>query len=68
LRESHTEKLVVASERAHAMIPAISLNALVELVVREKIHELGKDKTPGVHRLLLLSVKRRNYGRKPHAN
>ena len=49
LGECHAEELVPAREADHLVIAFVSLDAFSELVRGDKIHQLGKDRFPGIH-------------------
>jgi hypothetical protein len=49
LREPHDQELLVGGERAHPMIAAVAANALVEFVLGQFVHQLGKHRSAFVH-------------------
>jgi len=49
LGECHAEILVPAREDDHLVIAAVSIDAFSELVCGDKVHQLGKDRFPGIH-------------------
>jgi hypothetical protein len=49
LSERHRKELIQAGERLNFVIAAVSVDALVEFVLREKIQNLGKDGSAGIH-------------------
>ena len=49
LGECHAEELVPAREADHFVIAVVSLDAFSELVCGDKVHQLGKDRFPGIH-------------------
>jgi hypothetical protein len=53
LRKSHGQILIAAGEASMVRISAIALDALLELVGRQMIQELGEDGLSGIHPSLL---------------
>jgi len=49
LGECHAEVLVPAREADHLVIAVVSIDAFSELVCWDKVHQLGKDRSPGIH-------------------
>lgn len=49
LSECHAEVLVPAGKADHLVIAVVSIDAFSELVCGNKVHQLGKDRFPGIH-------------------
>jgi len=49
LGECHAEVLVPAGKADHLVIAVVSIDAFSELVCGDKVHQLGKDRFPGIH-------------------
>jgi len=49
LGKCHTEILVPAGEADYLVIAVVSIDAFSELVCGDKVHQLGKDRFPGIH-------------------
>jgi hypothetical protein len=49
LGECHAEVLVPAGKADHLVIAVVSLDAFSEFVCGDKVHQLGKDRFPGIH-------------------
>jgi hypothetical protein len=50
LGKGHAKKLVQAGEVFHIAIAGVSINALVKLTHREKVHQLGEYESSCIHR------------------
>jgi len=53
LSKCHTEKLIEAGELPDTVIALVLQDAPVEIALRQRIHELGEEILPGVHRQVL---------------
>jgi hypothetical protein len=51
LSEGHAEVLVPAGKADHLVIAVVSIDAFSEFVCGDKVHQLGKDRFPGIHAL-----------------
>ena len=51
LGECHAEVLVPAGKADHLVIAVVSIDAFSELVCGDKVHQLGKNRFPGIHAL-----------------
>ena len=51
LSEGHAEILVPAGKADHLVIAVVSIDTFSELVCGDKVHQLGKDRFPGIHAL-----------------
>ena len=51
LGECHAEVLVPTGKADHLVIAVVSIDAFSELVCGDKVHQLGKDRFPGIHAL-----------------
>lgn len=51
LGEGHAEVLVPAGKADHLVIAVVSIDAFSELVCGDKVHQLSKDRFPGIHAL-----------------
>lgn len=49
LGEGHAEVLVPAGKADHLVIAVVSIDAFSELVCGDKVHQLGKNRSPGIH-------------------
>jgi hypothetical protein len=52
----HAEKLIAAGEIVDAIIALVTLDALVEFVPGEKVHQLSEDERFGVHKPFLSTL------------
>ena len=59
LSEGHIEELIQAGEGAYATVAAVALDAAMQGVERQVVHELSKDELSGTH---LFSVPARRLG------
>jgi hypothetical protein len=50
LGKGHTEKWIETGEASHSVIAPMPPDAFVEFVLRQKVHQLGKDDSSRVHR------------------
>jgi hypothetical protein len=62
LRKSETKELIEAREAATSGIAAVPLDALLELVGREVIHQLGENQTADLHASLSDPIQRQPQG------
>jgi hypothetical protein len=51
LGKRHGEILIPAREADHLAIAAVPIDAFAKLVCGDKVHQLGKDRFPGIHAL-----------------
>ena len=49
LGEGHAEVLVPAGKADHFVIAVVLIDAFSELVCGDKVHQLSKDRSPGIH-------------------
>ena len=49
LSKCHAEILVPAGETDHLAIAIVPIDAFSKLVCGDKVHQLGKDRLPGIH-------------------
>ena len=49
LSEGQAEVLVPAGKTDHLVVAVVSIDAFSELVCGDKVHQLGKDRFPGIH-------------------
>ena len=49
LGEGHAEVLIPAGKADHFVIAVVKIDAFSELVCGDKVHQLGKDRFPGIH-------------------
>ena len=49
LGECHAQVLVPAGKADHLVIAVVSIDAFSEFVCGNKVHQLGKDRFPGIH-------------------
>jgi hypothetical protein len=49
LGECHAEVLIPAGKADHLVIAVVSIDAFSEFVCGDKVHQLGKDRFPGIH-------------------
>ena len=49
LGEGHAEVLVPAGKADHLAVAVVLIDAFSELVCGDKVHQLGKDRSPGIH-------------------
>ena len=49
LGKGHAEILVPAGKTDHLVIAVVSIDTFSELVCWDKVHQLGKDRFPGIH-------------------
>jgi hypothetical protein len=56
LRECHAEKSIAAGKIADAIIALVAIDALVEFVPGEKVHQLSEDERFGVHESFLSTL------------
>jgi len=49
LGKRHTEKLFPAGKGLNPFIPGISINRLLELIMRDKLHYLGENSSTLIH-------------------
>ena len=60
LGEGHAEKLIPAGEALHLVVAVVPLDAFAELVCGDKVHQLGKDRFPGIHVTTPSALMRKN--------
>jgi hypothetical protein len=49
LGKGHAKELIQARKAYDLVLPFVALDALLKIVPRQKIHELGKDRVPCIH-------------------
>jgi len=54
LSECHAKILIETGERFDFVIAVVALHALMKIVAWQEVHELRKDRSSGVHWLLLV--------------
>jgi hypothetical protein len=65
LREGHAEKLVQTGEPPNSAVAVISANTKVEFVPGQKIEQLSKNDSSGVHVAVLSVLNRKDHPLKP---
>jgi hypothetical protein len=68
LSEGHTEKLIEAGKSSNSVIALVPLDTLVEFEFGQKVHELGENNSPRIHRSLLSMLIWKEYDRKESLN
>ena len=66
--EGHAEKLIEAGKSSDSVIALIPPDTLVEFVFGQKVHELGENNSPRIHRSLLSMPVWKEYDRKESLN
>ncbi len=68
LSKGHAQKLIEAGKSSDSVIALIPPDTLVEFLLGQKVHELGENDSPRIHRSLLSMVVWKEYDRKQCLN